>query len=138
FEAALGLARALFAAGRAADAIGPLMVAAADPTNKEANYLLGVASDRAGERRRAELAFGNVVSEAPRGAGSDPSYLKPGRPLRVILLAPPWTAPPDTLDEGAARVRLAWYALERGDWDGAIALVQKATRSDAIYVRGLA
>jgi predicted Zn-dependent protease len=137
-DAAIGLARALFAAGRAADAVGPLTVAAADPTNKEANYLLGVVSERAGERRRAELAFGNVVAEAARGAGSDPSYLRPGRPLRVIPLSAPWTTPPDTLDEGAARVRLAWYALERGDWEGAVALLAKATRSDALYLRGLA
>src|SRR5262249_29293108 len=54
-DAAMGLARALFAAGRAADAIGPLTVAATDPSNKEANYLLGVASEKAGEPRRAEL-----------------------------------------------------------------------------------
>jgi tetratricopeptide (TPR) repeat protein len=53
---------------------------------------------------------------------------------------PLWSAAPETLDVAAARVRLAWYRLGRGEAEGALAALAGAGdgRADVRYLRGLA
>jgi TolB-like protein len=143
-DAAVGLVRALLGLGRPADAIGPLVLLASDSSNREANYLLGLASERANEPLRAEIAFANVVGGAGARGLPDPSYARPQRAIRVVPLPPPWTeAPPakmsgDRADVDYARVRLAWYRLQRGLPDLAVAALDKIDRPDGLYVRALA
>jgi TolB-like protein len=145
-DAAVGLVRALLRLGRSADAIGPLVLLASDSTNREANYLLGLASEKANEPLRAEIAFANVVGGGAARGLPDPSYARPQRAIRVVPLPPPWTEAPaakasadgEKPDLDYARVRLAWYRLTRGLPDLAVAALDNISRPDGLYVRALA
>src|SRR5262249_11314274 len=108
-KAALGLSRALFALGRVGEAAAPLATLATDASQKEVTYLFAVASERTGDAAKAELAFARVVGAEAAKPASAPSYARPGRSLFVLPILPPFGVVPTSLDEPAARTRLAWY-----------------------------
>jgi len=141
-EAAQGLVDALVALGKEQEALAPLTLLAATG-QKNANYLLARLSDKTGDRARAEAALSNLIGSSEGGpkVKYDPSYLRVGRPLRVLPTHDAWTALPSTMDEPAARTRLAWLRLQRGYPEAALASLLRGMtgdRADALYVRGLA
>jgi TolB-like protein len=137
--AALGLVNALLALGRDAETVAPLTLLASLPGQKQANYLLARVSEQGGDRMRAEAALANMFGAEAPGARSDSSYLRVNRPMRLLPTHEVWTKLAPAIDDAAARTRLAWFRLQRGYPEAALAaLEQSGDRADALYVRGLA